>query len=304
MSTTRKEFIKTSSFFLGGLLLGGAKFDFFQQNLGKGFRIINDNIGIYTENGGAILWYVSKDGCAVVDAQFPDSAKNLFDGLKSKYVKKIDYLFNTHHHPDHTAGNFYLKDFADKIIANENCARLQKIKNGGGEKDKTQAYPDTTFQSQGIYGLVKEQIQAYHFYPAHTGGDSIYHFVNSNVVHMGDIVFNGFTPYFNLSDEGSLTTWIKCLEKAVSLFSNDTIFIFGHSADPEKVIGKKEDLIKMSNYISMLLDYVSKGKAAGKSKEEICGAIDAARFGNIAELRPGMLKNNAEQAFEELIRGK
>lgn len=134
MKVTRKDFIKSSSILLGGLFLGGSKLiDALQDDM-KGFRNIRDNIGIFTERGGTILWYVANEGIAIVDAQFPESAKNMHEGLKKKSNRKIDYLFNTHHHGDHTAGNFYFKDYVEKIVANENCARLQREKNGGGRK--------------------------------------------------------------------------------------------------------------------------------------------------------------------------
>ena len=302
MLLTRRDFIKSTSILAGGILLGASKLSALQQDLGKGFKLINDNIGIFTERGGTILWYVSKEGAAIVDAQFPDSARNLMDGLKKKTSRKIDFLFNTHHHADHTAGNFYLKDFVNTIAANENCARLQKEKNGGGEKDKTQAYPNFTFKEHSSFDLGKERVEAYHYFPGHTGGDSIYHFVNSNVVHMGDLVFNGLCPYFFITDEGSFRTWIKFLDKVHGQFPNDTKFIFGHSADPEKVIGTRDDLAKMKNYIAQLLDYVEKEKSAGKTKEQISASINLADFKGYVEPRPGMLKTNAEMAYEELSR--
>ena len=46
--------------------------------------------------------------------------------IREKTERKIDILFNTHHHGDHTSGNYYLKDYADKIVAQENCPALQK----------------------------------------------------------------------------------------------------------------------------------------------------------------------------------
>lgn len=82
MSLTRKEFIKSTSFILGGLMLGGSRLSSILQDMGKGFKSINNSIGIFTERGGTILWYAAKDGAAIVDSQFPDSAKNLIAGLK------------------------------------------------------------------------------------------------------------------------------------------------------------------------------------------------------------------------------
>ena len=61
MLITRKDFIKSSSILLGGLFVGGSRFNslFQTQDMGKGFKGISDNIGIYTEKGGTILWYIS-----------------------------------------------------------------------------------------------------------------------------------------------------------------------------------------------------------------------------------------------------
>ncbi len=302
MPVTRKEFLKTSSIILGGMVFGGFRIPSFAQDLGKGFRQINDNLGVYSERGGTILWYITKDAGAIVDAQYPESAKNLIAGLRKISDRKINFLFNTHHHGDHTAGNFFLKEYVEKIVASEECARLQRERNGGGEKDKTQAYPSLTFAESAIYGIGKEQVAAYHICPAHTGGDSIYHFVNSDVVHMGDLVFNGLCPFFNLADGGSFKGWINYLDKVIGKFGRDTKFVFGHSADPEKIIGTRDDLVKMKDFISALLDYVAKAKKEGKTKEEISAAIDVSMFTGVKEMRAGMIKGNAEQAFDELSR--
>ena len=38
---------------------------------------------------------------------------------------------------------------------------------------------------------------------AHTDGDSIVHFVKGDVIHMGDVYFNGFYPFIDTSSGGS-----------------------------------------------------------------------------------------------------
>ena len=117
---------------------------------------------------------------------------------------------------------------------------------------------------------------------------------------MGDLVFNGLCPFFNLADGGSFKGWISFLDKAAGKFGKGTKFVFGHSADPDKVIGTRDDLFKMKDYINNLLDYVAKGKKEGRSKEEIAAAIDISMFAGVKEMRAGMIKGNAEQAFDEL----
>ncbi len=59
------------------------------------------------------------------------------------------------------------------------------------------------------------------------------------------------------------------LDKAQQLFDKDTLFVFGHAFDPEKVTGYKEDLKAMQDYLSNLLDYVTKQIKAGKTRDEI-----------------------------------
>jgi glyoxylase-like metal-dependent hydrolase (beta-lactamase superfamily II) len=48
------------------------------------------------------------------------------DGLKEKTDHVMDYLINTHHHGDHTAGNPVFKGFAKHIVAHQNVPDLQK----------------------------------------------------------------------------------------------------------------------------------------------------------------------------------
>ena len=64
--------------------------------------MLTSDIGVFTERGGTILFYLSKKGIAVVDSQFPDQSKHLIDELKKKSEKPFKVLINTHHHGDHS----------------------------------------------------------------------------------------------------------------------------------------------------------------------------------------------------------
>jgi len=98
MKSNRRSFIKSSSFLIGALLYPGKNIfgaiNFFSL---EGIKEIRPNIGIFTEKGGTIGWYVSDDAVVVVDSQFPDSAKHFVEELKKITKRKIDILFNTHH---------------------------------------------------------------------------------------------------------------------------------------------------------------------------------------------------------------
>ena len=130
----RKDFLRASALVTGGIFLN----NFFPLNAKnifslEGFKEVAPGIGIYTERGGTIGYYLADDVTVVIDSQFPDAAKNFHSGLIEKQHKKISFLFNTHHHRDHTAGNTYLNEFAEDIIAHENCVELQKKNNSASE---------------------------------------------------------------------------------------------------------------------------------------------------------------------------
>jgi cyclase len=59
------------------------------------------------------------------------------------------------------------------------------------------------------------------------------------------------------------------LDKASATFDKDTLFVFGHAFDPEKVTGDKADLAAMKDYLNRLQDFVGQSIRAGKTKEDI-----------------------------------
>lgn len=300
MKFTRKEFLKTSSLIAGGMLLPGTN-NFgrmLQQSTGN-FRNLRDNLGIFTERGGTIGWYVSDDAVVVIDSQYPETAKNMLAGLQKKTSRKIDLLFNTHHHGDHTSGNMYLKDFAERIIAHENCKALQE-KSYDGDATKPQAYPTATFKKEWNQEIGKEAISAKFFGAAHTGGDSVVHFQKGNVAHLGDLVFNRTYPFIDSNGGGSVAQWITTLERIINYYSKETTFIFGHSITDEFTTGSMADVVAMKNYLSALYEFVSKEIKSGKTKEQIALAGEIPGFGDLKERREGMRKMNLEKTFDEL----
>jgi len=301
MAAGRRDFIKSSSLLLGSILYPGKNLLSFTRLFSlTGIREIRPNVGVFTSEGGTIGWYVSEDAVVAIDSQFPDSAKSFMNEIRRKTERKIDILFNTHHHGDHTSGNYYLKDFADKIVAQENCPALQKKFYGEGEKESQQVYADTTFKNEWELDLSNEKLKAYHLGSAHTGGDAFVHFQNSNVVHMGDLVFNKVYPYMDRPAGCVIEGSINVLGKAASLFDKETIFIYGHADSDENVTGSIDDLVTMKDYFSALLETVEKEMKEGKSLDEIQKATHIPGFENLTERWEGAKNMSLKAAYEEL----
>lgn len=264
-------------------------------------KMINDKMGVFTEQGGTILFLLSEKGLIVVDSQYPDPAKHLIEELKKKSDKPFDLLINTHHHGDHTGGNIAFKGLVNGVVAHKNSLANQKrvaeAATSAGKKNAEQYYPTLTFDKKWKYKNGDDTIKAYYFGAGHTNGDAMIYFPDHKVVHMGDLVFNRRFPYIDKTSGADIKSWIKVLDKAMSTFGSDTTYVFGHALDPEKIVGTIADLKAFQNYLKRLLDYVSGEIKAGKSKEEI---MKATFIPGAEEWKGDGISRSLDAAYQEL----
>ena len=295
----RRSFIKKTAITAGliGLSTKEILAAFLQQPAYK-ITMLRNDVGIFTEKGGTIAFYISKKGIAVVDAQFPETSKHLIDELKKLQDKPIDFLINTHHHGDHTGGNISFKGIAQHVVGHENClSNYQRVAAEQHSEDK-QLFQDLTFKDKWKTKVGDESIRAHYFGAGHTSGDALIHFEHANIVHVGDLMFNRVYPFIDKKAGASFTNWIKVLDKAQSTFDNKTLFVFGHGSN-NQVTGGKDDLKGLQQYITQLLDQVGKAIKQGKSKDEI---LQITSIDNVGDWKDEfkLIKANLEAAYSEL----
>ena len=294
----RSDFLRNTSLSLGALtlmnnrILANLKVDDPWK-----MKILRGDVGIFTEKGGTIGYLKSKDGLLVIDAEFPEQATHLITELKKQSEAPFELLINTHHHGDHTSGNISFKGIVKNVSAHANSlVNQQKVAIAQKTEDK-QLYPNSTFTISQTYTLGKEIIKADYFGAAHTNGDIIVHFQNANIAHMGDLVFNRRWAFIDRSAGASIKSWITVLDKAMKNYDKETIFIFGHAFDPEKVTGNKEDLKAMQDYLGKLLDFVGKEIKAGKSKDDI---LKEKAIPGVTEWQGDGIERGLTAAYDEL----
>lgn len=264
------------------------------------FTLLRNDVGIFTEQGGTIAWLSNNSGMAVVDTQFVDPATHLIAELKKISSKPLNYLINTHHHGDHTGGNLAFKGLAEKVVGHTNClANHQKTAAAQKSEDK-QLFADTVFQDQWKAKVGSERIQAHYFGAGHTNGDIIVHFEHANIAHMGDLMFNKRFPFIDRPGGANIQSWVNVLDKTIAKFDKDTLFVFGHSADPLKVTGGKEEIRAMQNYLEKLLLFVKNEMKAGKSKEDI---LKAQSIPGAEDFQGQGIQRSLTAAYEELTMG-
>ena len=297
----RRDFLINTAIAGAGTLL---PFHLFPDASLRNFTTLRRNVGTFTGRGGTIGWLATADALVAVDSQFPDSAEECISGLKEKTSRKMDFLINSHHHGDHTAGNPAFKDYAEHIVAHANVPgyQMQAAQSRGQEAVDAQVVADVTYEDSWKQDLGDEVVHLKYYGRAHTGGDSIIYFEKANVIHMGDLVFNRAYPVIDPGAGASVTNWVKVLRETVKVFPPDAIYIFGHGNSEYGITGNQDDVLVMSNFLEELLTFTQKGIDANKSKEEIASAEVLPGFEAFAA--PGWrltLEYNINIAYDELI---
>ncbi len=294
----RRSFIKNTALTLGALaLLNKTTLATFLNDPAYKIKMLSDNIGVFTEKGGTILFCINKKGVTVVDAQFPDTAKHCIDEIKKLTKKKFEYLINTHHHGDHTGGNIAFKGIAKYVVAHENSLINQQKAAKKNNKEAEQLYPDLTYDKVWSRKLKGERITLYYFGRGHTNVDSFVRFEKANVVHVGDLVFNRRFPFIDKSSGANIGEWIKILKEATDKFDDKTTYVCGHAATGFDIVITKADVLLFRDYLSNLLKFGTESINKGMSKEDF---MKTPAIPDSPEWKGDGISRSLEAVWEEL----
>jgi glyoxylase-like metal-dependent hydrolase (beta-lactamase superfamily II) len=306
MGATRRDFLTGSAAAVAAALASRVVPVSAWQQRGRGqappvtpvFTPIRRDVGFFTGRGGTIGYLINAGGVVVVDSQFPDAAALCLAGLNERSGNRpIDWLINTHHHGDHTAGNIAFKGAAKKVAAHAKCAEHMRTPPGRQSQAGEQLYPDTTFESTFEQTVGGETVRAKHYGRAHTSGDAVITLTQANVAHMGDLMFNRRHPVVDRPAGATLEGWIGVLEQCAGEHPADTIYIFGHAGTNFPVTGSRADLLHFRDYLTALLQHVRREVAAGRSEEQILAVREPlAGFPDHGPLNETILRN----AYQEV----
>ena len=90
------------------------------------------------------------------------------------------------------------------------------------------ALPHLTYNDRSAIHLNGEEAQLIHVHGAHTDGDTLVYWPRSNVVHTGDLFFNGFYPVIDAWSGGGIDGVIAALGKVLDKTDAETRFMPGH----------------------------------------------------------------------------
>jgi glyoxylase-like metal-dependent hydrolase (beta-lactamase superfamily II) len=99
------------------------------------------------------------------------------------------------------------------------------------------------------------------------------HFVKADVVHMGDLFFNGMYPFIDVSSGGRVDGVIGAADRVLAGASDKTRIIPGHGA-----LATKADLQAFRDAVKTLRDRIAKLKAEGKARDAVIAAKPTADY--------------------------
>jgi glyoxylase-like metal-dependent hydrolase (beta-lactamase superfamily II) len=231
--------------------------------------------GVYmlTGAGGNIGLSVGTDGTYVIDDQYAPLTDKILGAIKAITPAPVRFVVNTHWHGDHTGGNENLGKAGALLVAHENVRRRmsteQFVAAFGRKVDPSPAaaLPVVTFTDAVTFHWNGDEIRVYHVPPAHTDGDSIIHFVKADVVHMGDVFFNGGYPFIDVSSGGRLDGYIAAADRVLAGTTDKTRIIPGHGP-----LAVKTDLQAFRDVLKTMRDRIAKLKAEGKTRDQAIAA--------------------------------
>jgi len=264
---------------------------------------VSDGVYAYIQPDGT--WFINNTGFLVggkgvtsVDACSTERRTRAYlAAIAGRSPLPVRTLINTHHHGDHTHGNYLFGDAT--IVAHERC-REEVLAAGlpyfpgvfeDVEWGDVRLAPPFLTYTDGVTLYVDDlRCEVRHVgVPAHTTNDSIVWLPDRSVLFSGDLIFNGGTPFMLM---GSITGAIEALEHVLKPLSPETI-VPGHG----EVCGP-EAIDAVLGYLRFVLQAAHDGRAAGLTPLQAALETDLGRYADLPDQE--RLVGNLHRAYAEL----
>ncbi len=234
---------------------------------------VSDGLYMLMGEGGNVGVSVGEDGTFIIDDQYAQMTDKLSAAISDLSGTQPRFLVNTHWHGDHAGGNENFGNAGAVIVAHENVRNALLVEKSIPLFQMTKppspkaALPVLTFRDEMSLHLNGDDLRLFHVANAHTDGDAIVHFSKANVIHTGDVFFNGFYPFIDTHSGGSIAGMIAGSKAALELADDDTRIIPGHGP-----LANKADLQAYHDMLVLAESKIRALKNAGKSLDQVIAA--------------------------------
>jgi glyoxylase-like metal-dependent hydrolase (beta-lactamase superfamily II) len=223
--------------------------------------------------GGNIAIMLHGESAAVIDSAIPQRATSVLAAITELGGKQVRFLLNTHWHFDHVGGNEAFARSGAVIVAHHRTrSRMATEQNIAFMKMKVPPSPESalpviTFGESETLHHGKWAIEAVYVPGAHTDTDVAFRMPGVDLVHAGDLFFNGIYPFIDYSTGGNLHGLVSGLGRVLDMVGPETRVIPGHGP-----LARKPELQAYRDMLAEVRDRVNPLVESGKSIEEVVAA--------------------------------
>jgi cyclase len=238
-----------------------------------------DNVYLLQGFGGNMVLQTGAEGNLLIDSSFSTSVEKVLAAIRAVSKDAPHTLINTHWHYDHTDGNEGMHAAGFTILAHsktrERLSTSQVIPffHMTVPPDPAGSLPTITFDDSKQIEHNGDVLDLAHYDPAHTDTDIYIQFHRADVLHVGDIFFNGIYPFIDEASVGNIGGMIAASEKALSLAGAKTRIVPGHGP-----LADKPQLQAYREMLATVRDRVAKLKHSGASEQEAVAKEPTADF--------------------------
>lgn len=217
---------------------------------------VTDTIYMLEGAGGNIGISAGPDGVFMIDDQYAPLTDKIVAAIREISDKEIRFLINTHIHPDHVGGNENLGRQGVTIVGHESIRKWLAQGVFGNPPAPDIALPVITFKEGVTFHLNGEEARAYKVPNSHTDGDTIVHFVGSDVIHTGDVFRTTAFPVIDTRHGGTYRGTIEALDIIYEAAGPDTKIIpgHGHVTDRQMVATFRDMIATIGGRVQKLVD--------------------------------------------------
>ncbi|MFI6741120.1 MBL fold metallo-hydrolase [Nonomuraea sp. NPDC050451] len=264
---------------------------------------VSEGVFAYIQPDGS--WWINntgflagRRGVICVDACSTERRTRAFREAIGKVTDRpITTLINTHHHGDHTFGNWL---FPEATIVGHEGVREQILAEGvptyraawspeveWGEMEV--APPFLTFTDRITLHSDDLRCEVRHVgHAAHTTNDSYVWIPERRLLFSGDLVFNGGTPFVLM---GSVAGALDALDQLRALGAETIVPGHGGVCGPEAYD-------RVESYLRFVQETAARGRAAGLSPLEAAREADLGEWGGLLDSE--RIVGNLHRAYAEL----
>jgi glyoxylase-like metal-dependent hydrolase (beta-lactamase superfamily II) len=232
--------------------------------------------------GGNLALSAGEDSTFLVDDDYGPLTPKLEAEVAKLSSKPVRFVVNTHWHGDHTGGNENLGKAGAVIFAHDNVRKRMSTEqfiaflNITEKPEPRAALPTVTFARDITFHQNGDEIHVFHVPAAHTDGDAVVHFRGSDVVHMGDVFFNGRFPFIDTSSGGTIEGVVAAADQVLAIAGDTTRIIPGHGP-----LASRRDLVAYRDMLAAVSARIRDGVRAGRTLQEVVAAKPTADFDGV-----------------------